>query len=183
LLWGLGEKGKTRTLFSDRFQLGGPTSVRSFRTNSLGPRDGGKLFCFFSFAFHLKTLTLADDSIGGQLYYSAGISAISDMPGKPQWPVKLHAWVNAGRLDGVNQGTVFALFALLGEFHSYHVTDDPIRATVLSSLSSPSISVGLGLLYRFDPVRIEMNFGVPVVASKSDGMKRGMQVGIGLEFL
>lgn len=91
--------------------------------------------------------------------------------------------MNAGRLDGVNQGTVFPLFALLGEFPSYHVTDDPIRATVLSSLTSPSISVGLGLLYRFDPVRIEMNFGVPVVASKSDGMKRGMQVGIGLEFL
>lgn len=63
------------------------------------------------------------------------------------------------------------------------MADAPIRATVLSSLSSPSISVGLGLLYRFDPVRIEMNFGVPLVASRSDGMKRGLQVGIGLEFL
>jgi outer membrane protein insertion porin family len=28
--------------FSDRFQLGGPTSVRSFKQNGLGPRDGGE---------------------------------------------------------------------------------------------------------------------------------------------
>jgi outer membrane protein insertion porin family len=27
--------------FSDRFQLGGPLSLRSFRANSMGPRDGG----------------------------------------------------------------------------------------------------------------------------------------------
>jgi outer membrane protein insertion porin family len=28
------------TLFSDRFQLGGPASIRMFRQNSMGPRDG-----------------------------------------------------------------------------------------------------------------------------------------------
>ena len=38
LLWRLGEK---LTPFSDRFQLGGPSSVRMFRMNSMGPRDGG----------------------------------------------------------------------------------------------------------------------------------------------
>ena len=101
-MWGIGEKGRSRTLFSDRFQLGGPTSVRSFRTNGLGPRDRGRAF-FISPSPSLLS-HIADDSIGGQLYYSVGISAISDLPRKPQWPVKLHAWANAGRLDGVNQG-------------------------------------------------------------------------------
>jgi outer membrane protein insertion porin family len=38
LLWSLAQGG--RTLFSDRFQLGGPTSVRSFKTSGMGPRDG-----------------------------------------------------------------------------------------------------------------------------------------------
>jgi outer membrane protein assembly factor BamA len=38
-MWALGGRP---TLFSDRFQLGGPTSVRMFRANSMGPRDGGK---------------------------------------------------------------------------------------------------------------------------------------------
>ena len=37
-LWSLAQGG--RTLFSDRFQLGGPTSVRSFKSSGMGPRDG-----------------------------------------------------------------------------------------------------------------------------------------------
>lgn len=39
------------------------------------------------------------------------------------------------------------------------------------------------MIYRFDPVRLEVNFGVPLVASKSDILRRGIQVGLGLEFL
>jgi len=54
---------------------------------------------------------------------------------------------------------------------------------VRNTLSRPSVSAGLGLIYRFDPVRVEVNFGVPLVASKSDSMRRGLQVGMGLEFL
>lgn len=50
-------------------------------------------------------------------------------------------------------------------------------------LSKPCISAGVGLIYRFDPVRVEANFGVPLVASKSDGSRRGFQMGIGLDFL
>lgn len=55
--------------------------------------------------------------------------------------------------------------------------------TVRESLSRPSVSAGVGLIYRFDPIRVEVNFGVPLVASKSDGYRKGLQVGIGLEFL
>ena len=50
-------------------------------------------------------------------------------------------------------------------------------------LAKPSISAGVGLIYRFDPVRLEVNFGVPLVTSKSDGSRKGIQVGVGLEFL
>jgi outer membrane protein insertion porin family len=53
----------------------------------------------------------------------------------------------------------------------------------MGCLRKPSISVGVGLIYRFDPVRVEVNFGVPLVASKSDGVRKGFQVGIGVEFL
>ena len=46
------------------------------------------------------------------------------------------------------------------------------------------MSAGIGLVYRFDPsVRVEVNFGVPLVANKTDGIMRGFQVGIGLDFL
>lgn len=54
---------------------------------------------------------------------------------------------------------------------------------VRNSFARPSISAGVGVIYRFDPVRVEVNFGVPLVASKSDGTRRGLQVGMGLEFL
>ena len=38
-----GSDSVTGPTLSDRFQLGGPTNLRMFRANSLGPRDGGAL--------------------------------------------------------------------------------------------------------------------------------------------
>ncbi|KAL0958293.1 hypothetical protein HGRIS_000440 [Hohenbuehelia grisea] len=140
-LWSLGKP----VLFSDRFQAGGPISVRMFKANGLGPRDGS-------------------DSLGGDMYWSAGISLISDIPRKPHWPVKTHLFVNAGRLDNIDKSRSIA----------DNITD---------ALRRPSVSAGLGLIYRFDPVRVEVNFGVPLVANRSDGTRKGLQVGMGLEFL
>ena len=34
-----------------------------------------------------------------------------------------------------------------------------------------------------DPVRVEVNLGLPLVAAKGDGTRKGLQVGIGLDFL
>lgn len=133
------------TLFSDRFQLGGPMSVRAFKPNGLGPRDG-------------------QDSLGGDMYWSAGVSVVSNLPLKPDWPLKTHAWVNAGRLDNKDKSR-------------------SVMESVKDMITRPSISAGVGLIYRFDPVRVEVNFGLPLVANKSDGLRRGIQVGIGLEFL
>lgn len=59
----------------------------------------------------------------------------------------------------------------------------PFRDSLLHAVKGPSVAAGVGLIYRFDPVRVEINFGVPLVAYKSDGCQRGFQVGIGLEFL
>lgn len=38
-------------------------------------------------------------------------------------------------------------------------------------------------MYKFDPVRVELNFGVPLVVSKGELGRRGVQVGMGVEFL
>jgi hypothetical protein len=54
---------------------------------------------------------------------------------------------------------------------------------VKNSLLLPSVSAGLGLIYQFDPVRVELNFGMPLTMLKGDGCRRGIQVGIGLDFL
>jgi hypothetical protein len=63
------------------------------------------------------------------------------------------------------------------------VTARTLAENVKGCISKPSISAGVGLIYRFDPVRVEVNFGVPLVANSSDVTRKGIQVGIGLEFL
>lgn len=138
----------TPSLFNDRFQLGGTTSVRMFRQNGMGPRDG-------------------KDSVGGDMYWAAGASIIGPLPGKPHWPLKTHAFVNAGRLDSYNP---------------YNPRKSSVEQ-IMQNLTTPSISVGLGLVYMLNPVRVELNFGMPIAASVSDGVRKGVQVGIGMDFL
>ncbi|CAE6443997.1 unnamed protein product [Rhizoctonia solani] len=133
------------SLFNDRFQLGGPTSLRMFRPNEMGPRD-------------------KSDSVGGDMYWAVGASIIGPLPRKPDWPLKTHLFVNAGRLDTYDTGK-------------------SSMEQMARSLTTPSISVGLGFVYMLNPVRVELNFGVPIAASVSDGVRKGIQVGIGMDFL
>ncbi|KAI3626661.1 hypothetical protein CBS14141_000662 [Malassezia furfur] len=130
---------------SDRFMLGGPTDVRMFRLNSLGPRE-------------------AYDSLGGDAYWAAGASLLAPIPARADWPLKLHAFANAGQLTQAQS-------YLPGTPASY------------TELLQPSASMGLGLLFQQGPVRLELNFGLPVLARRSDGTRKGLQFGIGLEFL
>lgn len=130
------------SIFSDRFKLGGPMNVRSFRYNSIGPRDHG-------------------DAVGGDAYWAVGLSLIGDLPGKAHWPLKPHVYVNAGKLDNIDRGR-------------------PLSELPSRLASRPSVSVGLGLIYRFDPIRLEVNFGMPLAANRSDGYQRGFQIGFGL---
>ena len=95
----------------DRFNLGGPLVVRMFRENSMGPKDGGQylyqkqiyIYIFSPF----PTIVFIGDSLGGDLYWAAGLSYISDLPLKPHLPVKLHAFLNAGKLDTTNSSNFF----------------------------------------------------------------------------
>jgi len=73
-------------------------------------------------------------------------------------------FLNAGRLDRLDLGKSF-------------------RATTRDIVAKPAVSAGVGLIYRLDPIRVEVNLGVPLVASKTDKMRRGFQMGVGVEFL
>ncbi|KAF9931855.1 hypothetical protein FBU30_009435 [Linnemannia zychae] len=71
---------------SDRFFLGGPMSVRGFKSNGLGPREG-------------------DDSLGGDAYVSAGLSLLTPFPGLAgRDSFKAHFFANAGTLISVQPG-------------------------------------------------------------------------------
>jgi len=102
--------------------------------------------------------------VGGELMWSGGLSLISDIPRKAHWPLKSHMFINAGRLDRLD-------------------LEKSLSATARDLFAKPVVSAGVGLIYKLDPVRLEVNFGVPLVASKTDTMRRGFQMGIGLEFL
>ncbi|KAG6334461.1 hypothetical protein ID866_4623 [Astraeus odoratus] len=129
--------------WGDRFQLGGPLSVRGFSVGGMGPREG-------------------TTSLGGTLFYALGLSLLGDIPRRPTWPVKLHTWINAGRLQDESPNA---------------------RSTLHTLITRPSISAGLGLIYRLDPIRVEANVAFPLVAARGEGLRRGIQVGIGVEML
>ncbi|KAK0528041.1 hypothetical protein OC835_004797 [Tilletia horrida] len=137
---------KRPSLYPDRVHLGGPTSVRMFAHNGLGPKD-------------------ARDSLGGDAHWSTGVELAGPIWGKPQWPLKWHIFANAGQLGLLDQSTTASALASL------------------RSLTQPSVSAGAGLVFRQGPLRLEVNAGVPLVAHRSDLMRRGFQVGIGIDFL
>lgn len=38
-------------------------------------------------------------------------------------------------------------------------------------------------MYHLNPIRVELNFAFPVIAARSDGLQRGFQAGVGIDFL
>lgn len=115
------------------------------------------------------------------MYWAAGLSLISDIPKKPNWPIKTHLFVNTGRLDNIDKCALPQ--TLPPRLELTRSAAKPLLMNVQESITKPSVSAGVGIVYRFDPLRVEVNFGVPLVASKSDGRKRGFEVGIGVNFL
>jgi outer membrane protein insertion porin family len=61
--------------------------------------------------------------------------------------------------------------------------DKSLSENITSLVTQPSIAAGVGLVYKFDWVRVEANFGVPLAAASSDGARKGFQVGMGIDFL
>ncbi|GAA5899940.1 SAM complex subunit SAM50 [Sporobolomyces salmoneus] len=128
------------SLLPDRFHLGGPTSVRMFRPNAMGPKDNR-------------------DYLGGNAFWALGASLVTPIYKKHDWPLKGHFFVNAGKLVGGSQ-PLSTLFT-----------------------QPPSVTTGLGLMYRHSSVRVEVNVGVPLVAARGEGSVKGVQFGLGLSFL
>ena len=92
----------------------------------------------------------------------------------------MHTWINAGRLQDEDSNGEFAVNQY---FYAFPHLNQPVRSTLHTLLTRPSVSAGLGLIYRLDPVRVEANVTFPLAAARGEGLRRGVQVGIGLEML
>ena len=53
----------------------------------------------------------------------------------------------------------------------------------LGTLFRPSVSVGVGIAARFTSFKLEINYGLPLIAHLSDALKPGLQFGLGMEFM
>lgn len=58
-----------------------------------------------------------------------------------------------------------------------------MTATIEALARQPSVTAGVGLMYRHSIVRVEANFGVPLAMHKHEGAIKGLQFGLGLSFL
>lgn len=145
----------TPTRLLDRFHLGGPTTLRSFREAGLGPHDG-------------------KDALGGDVYLTSCTSLLMPIPHVgPDKPIRFQMYVNGGRLlawDRRNGGK------------GGNGVDVPevLRRVFGKGAGWPSASVGVGLVYAHSVARVEVNFGVPLVLREGERARKGIQLGLGI---
>ena len=154
-----GSSTPQQSRINDRFQLGGPTSVRGFRLCGLGPHDG-------------------PDAVGGDVFAAGGASLLFPVPkvGK-ETPLRLQAFINGGRLLSLNNPNK------KGPMDADAVQSSMKKA--FSSLSDgvPSAAAGFGLVYAHPIARFEINFSLPLVIRAKEEARKGLSFGVGVEFL
>ncbi|KAF1841912.1 uncharacterized protein K460DRAFT_409353 [Cucurbitaria berberidis CBS 394.84] len=148
---------------NDRFQLGGPNTVRGFRLAGLGPHDG-------------------PDAVGGDVYAAGGASLLLPVPrvGK-ETPLRLQAFINGGRLLSLKSQSSKKEE---GSFGSGNEVQSSLQKTVQSLTQElPSAAAGVGLVYAHPVARFEINFSLPLVMRAKEEGRKGLSFGVGIEFL
>ncbi|KAI1323089.1 outer membrane protein, OMP85 family [Xylariaceae sp. FL0255] len=158
-----GLTGATLSRLNDRFTLGGPTDVRGFSLGGLGPRDG-------------------NDALGGDVFAAVSVSMFLPIPRtSPDSPFRIQLFANGGRSVAVRNH-------LSGSGRKQQLTSGSVWNGVLSATKDvvtgmPSIAAGVGLVYAHPVARFELNFSLPIVLRKSEEARKGLQVGVGINFL
>lgn len=105
-----------------------------------------------------------NDVLGCDTYWSTGLSLYAPLPKLIDKPIKTHFFINSG--SGI----------LLKQNES--LLDNTTRL-----FKTPSISTGFGLAVRFNILRLELNYCLPISITKTDDVKKGLQFGVGLSFM
>lgn len=162
-----GLDGAKPSRLNDRFTLGGPTDVRGFTLGGLGPRDGA-------------------DALGGDVFAAGSVNMMFPMPrSSAESPFRLQLFANGGRSVAMrHKGTggeegVAAAQGLSGNA----VWNSLLHATRDMSTGLPSIAAGIGLIYAHPVARFELNFSLPLVQRRGEEARKGLSVGVGINFL
>ncbi|KAF3761624.1 hypothetical protein M406DRAFT_353191 [Cryphonectria parasitica EP155] len=154
------------SLINDRFQLGGPTDVRGFKIGGLGPRDG-------------------NDSVGGDVYAAGSVNMLLPLPRTGvDSPLRLQVFANGGRLVALENRTT----AREKESKGLAMAPSAVRSGMIRALGElanglPSLSAGFGLVYAAQVARFELNFSLPLVLRRGEQGRKGLSVGVGIDFM
>lgn len=151
---------------NDRFQLGGPTDVRGFKLGGLGPHDSG-------------------DAVGGDAYAAGGVNLMFPLPRLgASSPLRVQLFANGGRLVALkNKGKTKE-----GEGDPLRMDPKTVSRSMRSAISElsdglPSMAAGVGLVYAHPAARFELNFSLPLALRRGEEGRKGLQVGVGINFL
>jgi len=139
----------------DLFFLGGPCGPQTLR------------------GFEMKSVgsRSGKDCLGGQAYWSSALHLYAPLPfgfgaGSFGDYFRSHLFVNAGNITD----------------HSFNTED--FAESFQSLLTNFRASCGIGLTFRIgESARVELNYCWPLRFCKGDRLVRGVQFGVGLEFL
>ncbi|KAF6803702.1 surface antigen [Colletotrichum sojae] len=161
---GFASAGKAQpSRINDRFQLGGPTDVRGFQHAGLGPHDG-------------------QDAVGGDVFAAGSVNMLFPLPYKgPDSSLRFQVFANGGRLVALKNKTK-------GQSASDGLDSGSVAGSMLKALSDlgtglPSTAAGVGLVYAHPVARFELNFSLPLVLRRGELGTKGLQVGVGINFL
>ncbi|KAI1469044.1 surface antigen-domain-containing protein [Daldinia caldariorum] len=160
-----GLSGASPSRINDRFTLGGPTDVRGFSLGGLGPRDGS-------------------DAVGGDIYAAGSVNMLIPLPRVgPESPFRLQLFANGGRLVAMKNKSKGSDESTSQRLSAGTVFDGMVSATKDLSTGLPSIAAGVGLVYAHPIARFELNFSLPLVLRRGEESRKGLQVGVGINFL
>lgn len=104
------------------------------------------------------------DALGGDAFFSGGASLFTKFPGvSKESGLKLHTFLNFG--------------SCVPWDHSDNT------ATLVKELLQPSVGCGFGIVFKHPVARFELNFVLPVVAHENDALRKGLQYGVGIQFM
>ncbi|EQK98679.1 outer membrane protein [Ophiocordyceps sinensis CO18] len=149
---------------NDRFLLGGPTDVRGFKLGGLGPHDG-------------------QDSVGGDVFAAGSVNMLLPLPYKgPDSGHRFQLFANGGRLVALEDKSRGEETGSQG-LSAKSVRDGMLRAVGGLFNGTPSMAAGVGLVYAHPVARFELNFSLPLVLRRGEIATKGLQMGVGINFL
>lgn len=96
-------------------------------------------------------------SLGGNYFHAIGLNLFSDVPYYNDSGFKLHLFTNIGKLTN--------------------------NSNINNILKNNCLSTGFGISYSHPMAAFELNWAVPIIANSNDGLRKGLQWGIGISFL